>query len=58
MIVPTVADLAHIGLAHRDSSVRKGEVARFLVTDEGHRLMGDAMRANALAIVRGGGAKP
>jgi hypothetical protein len=45
--VPTVAELEHLGLAHRDTGGQKGQVARVFVTDEGHRLMGEAMRANA-----------
>ena len=44
--VPTVADLCHIGLAWVHDS-GKGEMRRYHVTPEGHRLMGEAMRRNA-----------
>jgi hypothetical protein len=46
--VPSVAELEHLGLAHRDVGGQKGSVARVHVSDAGHRKMGDAMRRNAL----------
>jgi hypothetical protein len=46
--VPTVAELVGMGLAWPDRSVRKGQVARIHVSDEGHALMGERMRARAL----------
>lgn len=52
--VPSVTELAHVGLAHRDISVRKGDVARYRVTDEGHALMGKAMRENAQEAIAAG----
>lgn len=48
MNVPTVLDLAHVGLAHLEMA-RKGEPDRYRVTDEGHRQMGEAMSRNAQA---------
>jgi len=53
--VPTVAELVHLGLA-RPAAIVKGQAQAFVISDAGHALMGEAMRANALeAIARGDG---
>jgi hypothetical protein len=53
MKVPTVVELVHLGLAH-PLPVPKGGTVTYRVSDEGHRLMGEAMRANALAAIADG----
>lgn len=44
--VPTAPELAAKGLAYFVSG-GKGQMGKFRVTDEGHRVMGDVMRRNA-----------
>lgn len=46
--VPTVVELAHVGLATLDTHVPKGGTARYRVSDEGHAQMGAALRKNGL----------
>lgn len=54
--VPSVADLITLGLAHADRATPKGGMSRVHVSDEGHALMGAAMRRNAeAALARGEG---
>jgi len=45
--VPTVVELAAKGLAHMRPG-GKGQMSHYHVSDEGHRLMGEVMRRNAL----------
>jgi hypothetical protein len=44
--VPTVVELTHLGLATARNVKGVGTV--YVVSDRGHAVMGDAMRANAL----------
>lgn len=55
--VPTVEELAHQGLAVLDTRVPKGGVARYRVSDEGHRMMTEAQRFNGL-LARAEGERP
>lgn len=54
--VPTADELVGMGFAERDRMVPKGSLSRIKVSDEGHALMGAAMRRNAqAALARGEG---
>ena len=46
--MPTVAELAHRGLAHPISWTKDGIPTRYHVSTEGHALLGRIMRENGL----------
>jgi hypothetical protein len=50
--VPTVPELAHLGLARAVTT--RGQALAYVVSDEGHKMMDDAMRANALEAIAAG----
>jgi hypothetical protein len=52
MHVPTLAELVHLRLA--TARTVKGIGVVYEVSDAGHALMGEAMRANALAAIEAG----
>ena len=54
--VPTVAELYAQGrhLAYPASYTAKGEPSTWCITAEGHKLIGDAMRENALEAIESG----
>lgn len=46
--MPTVAELAHRGLAHPIDWTQQGVPTRYAVSEEGHALLGRIMRENGL----------
>lgn len=46
--IPTVAELAHRGLAHPIAWTKDGHPTRYAITPAGHAMLGRLMRENGL----------